>query len=208
LFEDVTFSVVFSYCIKRIIALAMKPGKFLLLIITGILSLYSCSKEIKLDQLNHFDQKVLLQYEYINYAWGRQHSGWFADSTGNIYTYNLPSDWNFCDANESLTQEQMESNLSKCLNSGLYYSQNDLYSASKLFKYAQKGFVADPVHEMCDAGARIYSCFIFNPTDRTYKKVMLKETGDWRVENSSSAAKDIVKIMESITNELIGHKKL
>ncbi|PKO99440.1 MAG: hypothetical protein CVU13_05020 [Bacteroidetes bacterium HGW-Bacteroidetes-8] len=186
----------------------MKTGKFLLLIITGTLLLHSCSKEINLEQLNQFNQKVLFQYEYINYAWGRQHNGWFADSTGVIYTYNLPTGWNFCNVNETLTEEQMESNISKCVNTGVYYSQNDLFSAYTLFKAAESGSVSDPVHEMCDAGARIYSCFIYNPTDKTYKKVLLKEIGDWKIENNSNAAKNIVKVMESISNELITHQKL
>ncbi len=186
----------------------MKRVCLILGFVASVFVFTGCNKEINLGTLNQFNQKVLFQYERINYAWGFQHSGWFADSTGKIYTYNLPSGWNFCNANETLTEEEMESNLSKCILPGLYFPQSTLYPAYTLFKSAGNGFITDPVHEMCDAGAWSYSCFIFDPVNKTYKKVLLKETGDWRIENSSNAAKEILKVMQQITDELVKNQKL
>ncbi|MDP3452406.1 MAG: hypothetical protein Q8R90_05575 [Bacteroidales bacterium] len=186
----------------------MRQVKYLLFLIFSISLFTGCRKEVNFGSLGNFNQKVLLQYEFINYAWGFQNSGWFADSTGTVYTYNRPSDWNHCEINETLTEEEMESNLSKCIRPGIYYPQKRFLSAYNLFKSAKNGKILGPTQEMFDAGAKVYSCFIYNPTSRTYKKVLLRETGDFRIENSSSAAKEIVELMELITEELVKQQKI
>ncbi|MDD2799252.1 MAG: hypothetical protein PHV20_11730 [Bacteroidales bacterium] len=58
--------------------------KTLLSILCAFLILNGCAK---MDSISFSNQKIVFQQEYINYAWGYSHNGFFIDSTGAIYTY-------------------------------------------------------------------------------------------------------------------------
>ncbi|PIR12635.1 MAG: hypothetical protein COV50_07910, partial [Flavobacteriales bacterium CG11_big_fil_rev_8_21_14_0_20_35_7] len=42
----------------------------------------------------NFNQKILFEAGYINFAWGKVHTGFLIDSVGNVFCYNLPQHWN------------------------------------------------------------------------------------------------------------------
>ena len=81
---------------------------FLILFMTG------CKKNYVINE----KQKILFQFEYVNYAWGYQHSGFIIDNEGNVLTYENPENWNFQDNNHNLSEIQVSENISKCKHSG------------------------------------------------------------------------------------------
>jgi len=63
-----------------------------LLFILGLMifSLTNCEKDNDGTDISMTNQRIYFQYDYINFAWGYQHSGWLIDSSGNVHCYNKP----------------------------------------------------------------------------------------------------------------------
>jgi hypothetical protein len=60
---------------------------------------------------------------------------------------------------------------------------------------ASNGIVTEPRSEMYDAGIAKYSAFVFDDKSEKYKQVMIKQTGDWFIDNKSPEANEIYNWM-------------
>jgi hypothetical protein len=83
-------------------------------ILIAVLLISGCKKNIVIND----KQAILFQVDYINYAWGYQHTGFIIDNEGNILTYNNPQNWIFPDKDLSLSESQVRSNLESCVKTG------------------------------------------------------------------------------------------
>ena len=79
-----------------------------LLIITG------CKKNVAINE----KQRILFQVDYVNYAWGYQHTGFIIDNEGNVRTYKNPQNWIFPDKDFNIIESQVLENFKSCLNAG------------------------------------------------------------------------------------------
>jgi hypothetical protein len=170
----------------------MKKAAMLFLI---FLLFISCSDDFK---VNTREQQVLFQYEYINYAWSYQHSGWFIDTSGNLIRYNMPSKWNYPDTLGFIDDTAMINNLDFCYESGAIFPKLDLQAKIRLIDKAAKGTLTKPRYEMADAGIQRYSAFLYNKDTKKYKRILLYQWGDELIENTSSEAKELQKWMAEI----------
>lgn len=169
------------------------------------LLLNGCNKESSIDKTSILSQKLFFQYEYINYAWGFQHQGWFIDSTGKVYSYNLPESdtWNSGDENGVISASDLNENLSKAHSTGYTINTRELASKIDLINKAKLGEISEPVQVGADAGAMIYSCYTYDSSTKSYKRVILKKLGDYRVDNNSKSAYYLYKWMESVKGHLV-----
>lgn len=164
----------------------MRIKLFILLI---ILSLISCNEDVP-----SFRQKVLFEVHYINYAWGYMNYGYLIDSTGYARSFNLRNntiDWHSPDTAGFISQECMNENVSHC-DSVIYRVNSDslaLY-VEKIYK-ASKGQISKPQMVMADAGSIRYSAYIYVENLHKYKEVLIKEWGDWMINNDSPEAQEI-----------------
>ncbi|MBE0649492.1 MAG: hypothetical protein IH595_01505 [Bacteroidales bacterium] len=172
------------------------------LIVVIVFSLTNCEKA----NIQRPGQKVYFQYNYINFAWGFQHSGWLIDSSGNVYCYNKPEGWNYSDSTGIITHAQMDSNLSATSSVCYKIDKNVLKEKIKLLYVASKGKISEPSQEAYDAGAWEYSGYIYDSEKKIYKKVLLKQAGDIGINNSSPAAVQLSNWFDSI-NYSIYHGK-
>lgn len=78
-----------------------------------------------------------------------------------------------------------------------------LWNKIRLINEAAKEEVSDPIYEMGDVGDLITSVFTFNQDDSIYKRIIIKQIGNYRLDNTSEAAIDLYNWMISINNELI-----
>ena len=148
------------------------------------------------------NQKIIFQYEYINYAWEYQHAGWFIDSSGNIYCYNLPDNWNHYNKSEYFSYANMNSNILKTDSVCFNLDKNELADKIELIKEAANGEISEPVQEMWDAGIYTFVGFIYYPKNNIYKKIILKQLGDIKIENKSQAAIELYNWLDSINNKV------
>ncbi len=158
----------------------------------------SCDKEN--NDTNNFtnNQRIYFQYDYINHAWGYQHSGWLIDSTGNVYCYNKPTNWFNVDSLGYISSLEMDSNIMKIDSICYTIYRNELNNKISLISNSSKGEISEPIHEMYDAGGAKFSGFLYNSKTKKYKQVLLKQTGDFRIDNSSTESVELYEWLKSI----------
>lgn len=180
----------------------MKIRKFIPLAGTCILMLMGCSK----DNPQRFagKQRVCFQFDYMNYAWGYQHNGWLIDSSGNVYSYDKPENWTFPDSAGRIRQQDMNRNLDAAELVYVIPDMNMLNAKISLIPAAGEGSLQGPVYEMCDAGIAGYYGFLFNPETGIYRKVLLRQTGDARIENSAPESAELYDWLVSLQALLSG----
>jgi hypothetical protein len=174
------------------------PFSKILQLILIILMLSGCKKSYLLSE----KQAILFQYEYINYAWGYQHTGFIVDTKGNILTFNNPDKWNFRDKDMILTEKQVAENITKCQSSGIIISQSELQKYSAYIKNIASSQVTASRNVAADAGTAEYICYQFSETSETYKGYIIKTEGDFTQENLNFYAKKIGTWMKDINHSL------
>lgn len=168
----------------------------------SVLFLTNCNKDNDDIELLEIEQRIYFQYNYINHAWGYQHSGWLIDSSGNVYCYNKPENWQHGDSSGFISASEMDSNILETDSICYRVDKEILSDKIELIYKASKGDISEPIHEMYDSGGAAYSTFIFDENSKTYKKILLKQTGDFRIDNSSPESVELYKWLDSV-NDLI-----
>ncbi|NOQ24989.1 MAG: hypothetical protein GQ564_06460 [Bacteroidales bacterium] len=180
-------------------------------ITTGIMALSmlfsNCEEESNSKQYDLSNQKILFQYEYSNHAWGYQHHGWMIDSAGDVHCYNLPDNWHNCDSLGLIDESLLESNLLQADSVCFTVDKIKLGSMLLLIEEAAKGEKLDPKQKMYDAGTEVYKAYILNTVTNKYESVILKQTGDYQIENKSQAAEELYNWLYSIKNEIKKSKR-
>jgi hypothetical protein len=168
------------------------------LIIITLMITEGCKKSYYINE----KQEIIFQFEYINYAWGFQHSGFIIDNKGNILTYSNPENWNFCDKDLTLTEEQVNENLTMCTHTGKMISDADLHKFAGYIKNIASSEVTAPKNVGADMGSSEYICFEYSETSNTYKKHLIKMEGDFTCENLNFHSKKVVLWLKDINSGL------
>ena len=179
----------------KILRTIVFPGLLLLL-------LANCEKDNDDTDISVVNQRVYFQYDYINFAWGHQHTGWLMDSSGNVYCYTEPENWYNLDSLGVISSENMDSNLLQTDSICFKIDKKELFDKTGLIKNAAKGELSKPEHEMYDAGATAYFAYIYKEDTKTYKIVVLKQTGDYMINNSSSESVELYEWLDSINYQV------
>ena len=160
--------------------------------ITGLLCLLllaGCEKTS--NDLYDIDQLVLFQVDYINHAWGFQHSGFFVDSTGIVKSYDLPASWNYPDPDGLIAESELHDNLDKAIKDECSVDKVEIFRYLNMLDKAQSGTITDPVNVAADAGVTSYLGYIYDPARNRYKQILLRQNGDFEVTNTSKEASKI-----------------
>lgn len=173
----------------------LRDVKFLSLL---VLTITGCAGNAEISEVSEIGQKVYFQYEYRNHAWGYQHYGWLIDSSGKIHCYDKPEDWVFADSLRQISGTGLLQNLQSADSVCYVLDGEVLKSGIKLIEAASRGKISDPVHEMYDAGVGIYWAFMYAQKDDIYQKILLKQSGDFRIDNSSPEAKALYEWLVSV----------
>lgn len=168
-----------------------------------ILTLFnSCGKNNIYPDPEQIQQEVLFQFEFINHAWGYQHRGWLIDSSGNVYCYDSPDNWTHCDNEGFISESAMSQNIQEANSVCLQIERHLLASRFALIEDASKGEISDPVNEMNDAGTSGFYGFVYYPEERIYQRILLKQIGDFRVENNSEEASILYNWLHQVEDEI------
>src|SRR5665647_965932 len=126
------------------------------------------------EKINDLHPTALFEVQYINYAWGYQHSGSIIDASGDVREFDLPSVWNFPDTAGYISKADMEENLAQLGEITCTFNKRDLGYYSDKLANAQKGKLTTPEHQMCDFGSLSYSGFIYEPGKNRYRYVLIR----------------------------------
>jgi len=150
----------------------------------------------------HDSQVILFQYDYVNYAWGYNHHGFFIDSEGNILAYDNPEDWNFPGQNYVISQSQLDENLSKCSNVARKVTAEEIEKYSKYIHNIASSKVTALKNASADAGKAEYLCYQFSEFYGSYKGTLIKMEGDNTCENLNFHSKRVAMWIKEIGESL------
>ena len=165
----------------------------------ALILLTSLSGCLKSDEVWGGDAgNLIFQSEYINYAWGYSHGGWMMDTSGQVKRFQKSAKWVFPDSLGYVSSSDMQKNLAAC------DSVLEQISAKDLTLYSGKAFtcvdgtMTKPQMTMADAGENIFAIYVYETAKNRYKRIILKETGDWSQENLAPNAAAVVDWMKTI----------
>lgn len=180
-------------------------------ITTGIMALSmlfsNCEEESNSKQYDLSNQKILFHYEYVNHAWGYQHQGWIIDSAGEVHCYKSPKNWHNCDSIGLIDESLLESNLLQTDSVCFTVEKTELTQMISLIEEASKGEKLEPQQKRYDSGVQVYKAYMLNTVTNKYESVLLKQTGDYLIENNSQAAEELYNWLYTINNEIKKSKR-
>jgi hypothetical protein len=176
-----------------------KPsGRILLSVILMFLAAPGCKKNHSLNE----NQQILFQFDYLNYAWGYQHHGFFIDSEGNVLKYSNPEGWNFPDSELNLSAAKTEENISKCIPAGISIDKDELLRYASYINNISQSKVTAIKNAGADGGTSQYICYQFSANSGTYKGHIVKMEGDFTCENLNYYSKKVALWMKDIQAHL------
>jgi hypothetical protein len=152
------------------------------------------------EKIYDYETNTIFMVEHSNYAWGIHHSGIMIDSTGNVMTFNLPTTWNWPDEMGFLSLADIQENLAQMEGISCSVTRNDFAKNSSKLMKAKNGILSDPKNEMYDFGTVQYSGFLYDPDNNRYQRILIRQTGDWSIENSSREAKELYEWLKRPCN--------
>ena len=149
---------------------------------------------------------VLLEIEYVNYAWVPTHFGFFVDATGDVYSYNREGQpWPHAEE-RVITEEALDEKFS--LKRTLVSTRDTVEIAALRARIIQvsKEQVTPEKMQCADAGLLTFRAYRYNAANRTYEPVLLRVEGDIAQENTSPAAQELIAYVRSLDllEELLG----
>jgi hypothetical protein len=152
-------------------------------------------------QLKEKTVDCYFQYEYVNYAWGFNHSGFTITPSGEVFSFNKSTAWVFAD-NNKLSSANLKKNIEASLKLDTLIKKSDLDYYQQLAFDAFSGKLSEPVQRGADMGEIICKIIVPDTVDPLgdYSEVMLTEKGDFDRNNLSPEA---ATIAEWLTNLLI-----
>lgn len=150
--------------------------------------------------------RVLLEIEYINYAWVATYAGFFIDAKGDIYSYDREgAPWPYGER-QVLTEQQLNEKFEP--KRTLVSSRNGEEVATVATRISQLNpdQLSARKGECADAGVLTYRAYKYNAAARTYEPVLLRAEGDLAQQNTSGAGQELIAYVRSLGlfNEMPG----
>lgn len=163
-----------------------------------IIAAGSCRKNNSVND----SQLVLFQYEYVNYAWGYQHSGFIIDQEGRVLTYSQPEGWHFPGKEMELSSDEIEDNISKCTDTGILIDPAELRRYSSYITNLAKSDVSALKNTGADMGTVEYVCYTLNEANGRYTRHLIRMEGDFTRENLNIYAKKVTAWMKDLNTRI------
>ena len=165
------------------------------LFLVVLFMMFSCvEKQTDITLVNCY-----FQYEYVNYAWGFQHSGFTITPEGEVYSFSKSTPWVFPKEGK-LSMADLKKNIAASVKVDTIINNSDLEYYKKLASAASLGNLSLPVSQGADMGSHECSVLIPDPngTESSYLKVVLSENGDVEQHNLAPEAAVIAAWLENL----------
>jgi hypothetical protein len=172
--------------------------KNLLLMLVLLTSLSGCLMPDDIWADGPYNDPVIFQSEYTNYAWGYNHGGWMLDNTGQVKRFQKSTKWIFTDSLGYISAVDMYKNINACDSVIAQISSKDFKTNNEKALTCLDGSMTKPQNTMADAGEHIDAFYVYEPGHNRYKRIILNMTGDWSQENLAPNAKEVVEWMKLI----------
>lgn len=147
---------------------------------------------------------VLFEVEYVNFAWAPTWVGFYVDRDGNVFRYRLDDPGPSGSADEVFSEAELREK----------YDQNpellktlDASEVAARYQRADEaiaGPYTEPRNACADAGVIRYSAMVYVPSAGTYRRVLLRQTGDVARANLSAAARELFAWLKQVDPQFAG----
>lgn len=151
-------------------------------------------------------ERIVLEIEYINYAWEPTYFGFFVDGTGRIFRYDRNgAAWPDQDA-ASWSVRELDDKFVPVRNQVDEVPSAEIAALAPVIDAAAAGTLSPVKSECADAGTLTYRAYRYNPDDGRYSAVLLRQEGDHARQNTSQAAQQLIAYIRSLEllEELLG----
>ena len=136
-----------------------------------------------------FEQPVLFEVYHVNWAWGFQLTGSFIDGQGRVWRFDHGGD-EWTDPPDGLTAADFPQRY------GTVTHVRDGLDCDALAGFLARlpevaGGGTRREHRAHDAGSTVFSGYTVDPSSGRYRRVDAHVDGDWRVTNTSEAAREL-----------------
>lgn len=175
--------------------------KKFLCMICFLISITSCNI-IDNDSVEN-NQNILFEVQYINFAWGYQHSGFYINKKGEVFNYKYDNNFVVWKPNKDnyYTEEEL---LNKYKPNNTLVGTIDKYTVSnknKLIIQAMQSNYSDTTQIGADQGTTSYICYFYNSIKNKYLEIVLEQDGDWNYKKESLESDSLVKWLKDISKK-------
>jgi hypothetical protein len=133
-------------------------------------------------------QRILFEMEYVNFAWGHQHRGFYVDSDGGVWTYDVSgTPWEPA-RHDAYTLEELEAKYGSRREPLTTVPARKIEEMRRLIESASRGGLTEPVGNCADFGSITYRAFEYDADGSLYRPVLLYQAGDVALKNTSLSA--------------------
>lgn len=168
----------------------------LLFVLALLIGAFSC-RETE-DVFFSVNDEIAFQFEYTNYAWGKQHYGFIITSDGTKYSFNNPENW-ISPENSIIKAEDLLTNLATCTNEGKV-DLTELNRMKNLVLKVDETQLTKSQNTMYDAGSENYSFYVKDSAKGTFRQVTLLNRGDYFQKNADEDAQEIAEWLIQLNN--------
>jgi len=149
--------------------------------------------------------RYLFEVTYTNYAWGYNHRGMYVDSAGRIHTFTWPRSGEHWEPRESetYTDAELAAKYAPGAMSGGSVQPDSLNAMLDQMRSASEGSFSDTTRPMADAGVTRSSLYLYDPAEGTYRRIPLRQRGDFRFDNLAPSARTLADMLERYWSEAV-----
>ena len=152
------------------------------------------------------EERVLLEVEYINFAWTPTYFGFFVDGSGRVFRYDRNGTTYPHQDNTEWTIANLDDKFVPVRNQVMTRPAAEVLALDPLIDLAAGGTLSEPKVVCADAGTLTYRAYRYNADTGRYTAVPLRVEGDFAQENTSQAAQQLIAYIRSLglMDELLG----
>jgi hypothetical protein len=169
------------------------------LLLSTVLLTACCTRQTTPEAQGPPDKGVVAVLESINWAWGYQHTATYILADGSVLRAKYQqsdSAWTLGDDGE-YSEEDIERLLAPARPTGKSVPASDLTRLVELIGPVSRGNYSRPESRAMDMGGFGTALFVYAPADRSYRKVIVKELGDWEIHNETPEADEADRIINT-----------
>jgi hypothetical protein len=141
--------------------------------------------------------QVLLEIEYVNYAWTPTFYGFVLEADGNVYSYDRDGQlWENTD--NVLTEAELRAKVATNRMRVGTRDGEEVSMVSARIAEVEPDQLTDAVYRCADAGVLSYRAYRYNRINRSYQPIVLRSQGDLAQQNLSSAAQALIAYVRSL----------
>ena len=181
----------------------MRLGKVAALVMAVAASVSACSEPAAIDVEA---DSVLLEIEYVNFAWVPTWKGFYVDGSGNVFSYDRDGEpWQHAQA-RSVTKAQLEEKFAPRRQIVEQRDTAEIGNVVVRIGAVNPNQLSQQKQECADAGQLTYRAYRYNSSEGRYEPVLLRVEGDYAQQNTSTAAQDLIAYIRSLDliQEMLG----